>query len=30
MKEVICYCKNISMSEIEAAVLRGAKTLRDI
>ena len=30
MEEIICYCKNILKSEIEDAVLNGAKTLKDI
>lgn len=30
MKELICYCKNVTKAEIESAILRGAKTLKDI
>lgn len=30
MGQIICYCKNISKTEIEAAILGGAKTLKDI
>jgi hypothetical protein len=30
MEELICYCKNISKTEIETAILKGAKTLKDI
>jgi bacterioferritin-associated ferredoxin len=30
MKELICYCKNVSKTEIETAILKGAKTLKDI
>jgi len=30
MEEIVCYCKNISKSEIEKAALDGAMTLREI
>lgn len=30
MEEIICYCKHVSKSEIETAILKGAKTLKDI
>lgn len=30
MSEIICYCKNISKSDIEEAIARGAKNLKDI
>jgi len=30
MDQIICYCNRISKSEIEKAILGGAKTLRDI
>jgi bacterioferritin-associated ferredoxin len=30
MDEIVCYCKNITKSEIEAAALKGAMTLREI
>lgn len=30
MEELICYCKNVTKAEIESAILRGAKTLKDI
>ena len=30
MEEIICFCKNISKAGIETAILKGAKTLRDI
>jgi NAD(P)H-nitrite reductase large subunit len=30
MEEVICYCANVTKSEIEAAIFKGARTLKDI
>ena len=30
MDEIICYCKQVTKSEIEKAILDGAKTLKDI
>ncbi len=30
MSKIICYCKNITILEIEQAILKGAKTLDDI
>jgi bacterioferritin-associated ferredoxin len=30
MEEITCFCKNISKSEIERAILKGAHTLKDI
>lgn len=30
MDEIICYCKQITKSEIEKAISEGAKTLKDI
>ncbi|NWJ51246.1 MAG: (2Fe-2S)-binding protein [Bacteroidetes bacterium] len=30
MKELVCYCKNVSKTEIETAISEGAKTLKDI
>ena len=30
MDEIICYCKQITKSEIKKAILDGAKTLKDI
>lgn len=30
MTEIICYCKQITRSEIEKAILDGAKTFKDI
>lgn len=30
MEEIICYCGNVSKNEIETAILKGAKTLKDI
>jgi len=30
MEEIICYCKNISLSEIQQAMVKGAKTLQEI
>ena len=30
MEEIICYCRNVSKNEIETAILKGAKTLKDI
>lgn len=30
MKEIICYCKNVTKTEIESAILSGAKTLKDV
>jgi NAD(P)H-nitrite reductase large subunit len=30
MDEIICYCKQVSKSEIEKAIADGAKTLKDI
>ncbi len=30
MEELICYCKNVSKTEIQSAILKGAKTLKDI
>lgn len=30
MDEIICYCKQVTKSEIEKAITDGAKTLKDI
>jgi len=30
MDEIICYCKQVTKSEIEQAISVGAKTLKDI
>ena len=30
MEEIICYCKQVTKSEIENAISDGAKTLKDI
>ncbi|HEY6915699.1 MAG TPA: (2Fe-2S)-binding protein [Paludibacter sp.] len=30
MDEIICYCKQITRSEIEKAIFEGAKTFKDI
>ena len=30
MDEIICYCKQVTKSEIEKAIQDGAKTLKDI
>jgi len=30
MSKIICYCKNVTVDEIEKAILNGAKTLGDI
>jgi bacterioferritin-associated ferredoxin len=30
MNEIICYCKNISKSDIKEAIAKGAKNLKDI
>ena len=30
MKELICYCKNVTKAEIEQAIVNGAKSLKDI
>jgi len=30
MSNIICYCKNVTVDEIERAVVKGAKTLSDI
>ena len=30
MEEIICYCRKVSKSEIETAILKGALTLKDI
>ena len=30
MDEIICYCKQVTKSEIEQAISEGAKTLKDI
>ena len=30
MNAITCYCKQVSESEIEATVINGAKTLKDI
>jgi len=30
MDEIICYCKQVAKSEIEKAILNGAKTFEDI
>lgn len=30
MEEIICYCRNVSKSEIQKAILKGALTLKDI
>ncbi|HET7732848.1 MAG TPA: (2Fe-2S)-binding protein [Paludibacter sp.] len=30
MDEIICYCKQVSKSEIEKAILDGAKTVKEI
>lgn len=30
MDEIICYCKQVTKSEIEKVILNGAKTLKDI
>lgn len=29
-KEIICYCRDVTKSEIENAISQGAKTLKDI
>jgi bacterioferritin-associated ferredoxin len=30
MEEIICFCKNISKTEIEPAIQQGAQTIKDI
>ena len=30
MSKIICYCKNVTIHEIELAIVKGAKTLVDI
>jgi len=30
MEEIICFCRNISKTEIETAILKGAQTLKDV
>ncbi len=30
MRKTICYCKDISITEIDSAIGNGAKTLKDI
>ena len=30
MEEIICYCGNVFKSEIETAIIKGAKTIKDI
>lgn len=30
MEEIICYCKNVGKEEIEFAIERGAKTLKNV
>lgn len=30
MSEIVCYCKNVTKTEIEKAILNGAKSLNDI
>ncbi len=30
MEEIICYCNNVTKVEIEAAIFKGARTLKDI
>lgn len=30
MERIICFCKGVSESEIESAVIQGAKNLKDI
>jgi bacterioferritin-associated ferredoxin len=30
MEEIICYCGNVTKSDIEAAIFKGARRLKDI
>jgi len=30
MEEIICYCGNVTKSDIEAAIFKGARTLKDV
>ena len=30
MEELICYCNNVTKAQIETAISKGAKTLKDI